>query len=116
MNRRSSGLLLSTAIPGFVQYQLAEGLSVGTTKDYERILLQWLDWNGCMDIDVVTPIRLREYMAYMRTEYKPKRIIGDNRKKLSSKTLRNIWIGLASFFHWASDEFHFTCDVKSKGG
>ena len=48
----------------------------------------------------------------MRNEYTPRRINGNNDQKLSSKTIRNIWISLSAFFTWASQEFDFTSPMK----
>ncbi len=112
MNRRPSGLLLSKAIPGFIQYQIAEGLALGTTNDYQRILQKWVAWNGDVEIAEVTSKNIRDYLVYLRTEYVPQRITGNNNKRLSSKSIRNIWIGLSSFFHWASDEFQIPNPMK----
>ena len=41
----------------------------------------------------------------MRSEFIPKRIRGKNEQKLSSKSIRNIYVRLSAFFHWASEEF-----------
>jgi integrase/recombinase XerD len=73
MNRRPSGLAISKAIPGFLQYKVAEGLSPNTIKSYERHLLLWLEYQGDMDVSRVTTRHLREYLHYMHTEYKPRR-------------------------------------------
>jgi hypothetical protein len=47
------------------------------------------------------------YLSYMRTEYPSRCITGNNDRKLSRKTIRNIWISLSAFFSWACDEFDF---------
>jgi integrase/recombinase XerD len=55
---------------------------------------------------------LRAYLNYIRTEYTPRRITGDNQRLLASKTLRNIWINLSGFFTWASLEFEIPNPMK----
>lgn len=105
MNRRPQGLCVSKAITGFIQYKVAEGLSPRSTFSYERILKQWLEYQEDIDIGQVTTKQIRDYLTYMRTEYQPRRITGNNHQKLSSKSIRNIFITFKSYFHWASDEF-----------
>jgi len=56
---------------------------------------------------------LRDYLSYMRTQYVPRRITGDNDQKLSSKSIRNIYISLCAFSHWMADEFQITNPTKS---
>jgi integrase/recombinase XerD len=107
MNRRSPGLLISKAIPGFIQYKSAEGLSPRTLICYQHDLELWLEIQGDRNVQRVTTQEFREYLNYMRTDYTPRRLTGDNNIKLSSKTIRNIWVSLSVFFHWASDEFNF---------
>jgi integrase/recombinase XerD len=110
--RRNSCLPISKAIPGFIQFKGAEGLSPRTLTSYEYDLKLWLGFQGDRDVIDVTPQELREYLNYMRTEYTPRRITGNNEQKLSSKTIRNIWISLSAFFTWASEEFEFYSPMK----
>lgn len=46
MNRRPSGLLLSKALVGFLQYKAAEGLSPSTLRGYEYNLSMWVSLTG----------------------------------------------------------------------
>ncbi|MEE9618446.1 MAG: hypothetical protein V3T90_15785 [Anaerolineae bacterium] len=46
MNRRPSGLQLSKALVGFLQYKAAEGLGPNTLCNYEDHLTVWLDYVG----------------------------------------------------------------------
>jgi integrase/recombinase XerD len=110
--RRNTCLPISKAIPGFIQFKGAEGLSPRTLTSYEYDLNLWLGFQGDRDVIDVTPQELREYLNYMRTEYTPRRITGNNEQKLSSKTIRNIWISLSAFFTWASEEFEFYSPMK----
>jgi integrase/recombinase XerD len=67
---------------------------------------------GDRDLAQVTTQELRGYLNYMRAEYTPRRITGDNDRKLSRKTIHNIWISLSSFFCWASEEFDIPSPMK----
>jgi hypothetical protein len=67
-----------------------------------------------MDVTKVTTQSLRDYLTYMRSEYTPPRITGNNNRKLSSKIIRNIWISLSAFFHWESDEFSRSGEAQSE--
>lgn len=113
MNHRSPGLFISKGIEGFLHYKVAEGLSPNTVSSYKRILEQWVSLKGDKEISKVTSADLRDYLTYMRTEYVPQRLNRDNDKKLSSKSIRNIYIGLSSFFHWAEEELNVPNPIKS---
>lgn len=109
---QSTGLSITRAIPGFIQFKSAEGLSPNTLTSYAHDLGLWLEIQGDCDLSQVTTQELREYLNHMRNEYTPRRINGNNEQKLSSKTLRNIWISLSAFFTWASQEFNFSSPMK----
>jgi integrase/recombinase XerD len=107
MNRSSSGssgLSLSKAMVGFLNAKAAEGLSDGTLTNYEFRLKQWIEFACDPDVEAVTPQDIREYLVWLRTEYRPRRYNGD-RRPLSPKTIRNAYITLSSFFTWAVQEF-----------
>ncbi|NLU53729.1 MAG: tyrosine-type recombinase/integrase [Clostridiaceae bacterium] len=105
MNHKPSGLLISIAIGGFIQFKAAEGLSPSTISSYDRILKQWLERQPDIDVGKVTAQDIRNYLTYMRNDYVPQRITGHNDRKLSSKSIRNIYIAFKAFFRWLSDEF-----------
>ena len=115
MNQRppGSGLLLSSAIEGFLQYKTAEAVSPRTIECYKRDLNHWLAYAGDVPINQLTTEKIRAYLAWLRTEYKPRRIMGDNTLPLSPKTLRNIYVTLSSFFTWAQDEFQMQHPMRS---
>ena len=115
MNQRPPGssLLLSSAIEGFLQYKIAEALSPRTIECYKRDLTQWLAYVGDLSMPKLTTDKIRAYLAYMRTDYKPRRIMGDNSLPLSPKTLRNIYVSLSAFFTWAQGEFKIDHPMRS---
>jgi len=112
MNRRPPGLETVKAIEGFLQFKSAEGLSPRTIECYRHDLNLWIEHQGNIMVDLVTSQMLREYLSFMLTEYVPRRITGNNNIKLSPKTVRNIWVTLSAFFHWASDEFNIVNPMK----
>jgi len=67
MNRRSPGFSLSKAIAGFLQHKAAEALSPTTLDSYERILQQWLDHVGDVEVGQITTQDFRAYLAWLRT-------------------------------------------------
>lgn len=111
MNRKSHGLFLSKAIPGFIQYKAAEALSPTTLRSYADDLKKWLDRTGDKEVTKVTTEDLRVFFVWLRTEYKPRRFDG-NTTPLSPKTIRNIWESLSAFFTWACVEFEFPNPMK----
>jgi len=55
MNHSPSGsLLLSKAIPGFINYITAEGLALRTIDSHERLLNKWLEHNEDQEIGKIT--------------------------------------------------------------
>ncbi len=112
MNRSPSGsLILTKAIQGFVNYKMAEGLSDRSVDSYERILKKWADHTGEKKIGSITSQDIVAYLNWLRTDYVPQRITGNN-QPLSPKTLRNVWITLSSFFEWARLEFKIANPVR----
>ena len=105
MNRRPSGLKLDKAVTGFMQYKTAEGLSPRTLVGYEHDLKLWVKYADDVDVSAVTSQDIRAYLAWLRTEYKPRRFSGGE-QPLSPKTVRNSWVTLSAFFAWAAIEFN----------
>ena len=58
-----------------------------------------------MDVAQVQTTHILAYLNSLRTDYVPRRITGNNDKKLSPKTVYRVYISVASFFTWASREF-----------
>ncbi len=104
MNQTPSGLSVSKALVGFLNTKAAEGLSPRTLQNYEHRLKQWINYAGEVDVGNFTPQKIRHYLVWLRTDYKPKRFNGDG-QPLSPKTIRNVYMTLSSFFTWASSEF-----------
>ena len=111
---RPSGLSLSRAIDGFLQFKAAESLAKGTLVSYRQHLdglKTWLEDDECVVQEISTQL-LCKYLVYLREEYVPRRITGHNDKPLSPKTIHNVWISLSAFFTWASTDFEFANPMK----
>ncbi len=89
--RPLGSLLLSKAIGGFVSYKTTEGLSENTIASYQMYLKQWIEFQGDKDIGKIISGEITKYLAWLPTDYVPKRLSGD-KQPLSPKTLRNIWV------------------------
>jgi integrase/recombinase XerD len=111
MNRSTLSLSISKAIDGFQKFKVAEGLSQRTVDSYEYYLNQWMNHIGDQDVAQIKPSDLANYLAWMRTEYKPKRWNG-NEDPLSAKSLRNVYIALRAFYSWLSKEFKLSNPAK----
>ena len=112
MNHRPSGSMsISKAIVGFVNHKYAEGLTKQSIDSYERILNRWIDHMGNKYVDDISKEDIRMYLSWLRTDYQPIRFSGETHP-LSPKTIRNIWVTLASFFKWASQEFQIPNPMK----
>lgn len=111
MNRRPPGLLVSQAIPGFLQYKAAAGLSPRTLQSYEHHLKQWVEHISDKPLKKVTTADLRGYLVFLRQEFQPFRLNGKT-DPLSPKSLHNVWITFSSFFTWASQEFNIPTPMR----
>jgi hypothetical protein len=69
-----------------------------TVSRYDRDLKLWIEYQGAMDVAEVKTTHILAHMNYLRTDYVPRRITGDNDRKLSPKTVYNLYISVASFF------------------
>jgi integrase/recombinase XerD len=76
MKHRPRVFYSTSALKGFLQYKLAEGLSPATVFNYERDLKLWLEHMGDQDIGKITPANLLEFLNYLRSEYVPRCIAG----------------------------------------
>ena len=81
MNQRSPGpktahtsILLSKAIDGFLTFKVAEVTSKRTIDSYEHISRHWQDHVGKQKVSQVRTSDLVAFLAWMRTDYKPRRI------------------------------------------
>ncbi len=105
MNRRPVDTKLSQAILGFQQFKTAEALSPCTLVNYDCALRLWLSHVGDVDLIEITTSSVLEYLAWLRVEYKPRRLSG-REGPLSSKTIRNAYAIFSAFFKWACAEFN----------
>jgi hypothetical protein len=104
MNRSPLNLTLSKSIDGFLNYKLAKGLTQRSVSSYEWVLRKWVEQRGDHLLTEVTSDDVRNYLAWLRTDYQPHRY-NHKTHPLSPKTLRNIWVTLSAFFGWAHTEF-----------
>ena len=110
-SKRGMTLSISKASDGFLKFKVAEGLSQRTVDSYEYYLNQWMEHIGDQDVSSIKPSDISDYLAWMRTQYKPKRWNGST-APLSQKTLRNIYIALRAFYAWLNKEFKLPNPAK----
>jgi integrase/recombinase XerD len=104
-------LALPKAIIGFTNDKTAEGLTDRSVDSYKRALEQWVAYAGDVEVSQISKQDIEDYLFYLRTEYVPHRFGGDT-SALAPKTLRNVYVTLASFFTWASREFQVQNPMK----
>jgi len=92
VNRSSRGtskskvsLSLAKAIDGFLKFKTAEGLSQRTITSYEFTLGHWLNYIGDQEVSDIHSSDLTGYMAWLRTEYKPRRWNGSSEFRITVK-------------------------------
>ena len=71
MNQRPTGLKVTKAITGFLQYKSAEGLSPVTVSGYDHDLKLWIEYQG--DMDKVSPEWLLDKQLFESLVKKPRR-------------------------------------------
>lgn len=111
-HRPQGSLVLSKAVTGFLQYKAAEGLSPNTLQSYERDLKLWQIYAGDILVEDISTKLIQAYLVWLRTDYKPRRITG-NQQALASKTIHNFYISLCAFFTWACREFNLPNPIKA---
>ncbi len=111
MNHSLKGLKLDDAVEGFLQHKAAEALSAATLYAYKDHLTVFRTQVGDHPVQAITTADLRAFLAWMRSDYQPRRLSGKT-GPLSPKTLRNFWVSLSAFFRWASTEFAFENPMK----
>ena len=98
---------LSRAVEGFILSKSSSGRSPNTIRNYKQELGRFADWLGDIPIDDISSRQLKEYMKFLRDEFRITHVATTpiSPRKLSSKSLRNTWGTLSSFWNWASKEF-----------
>ncbi len=77
---------------------------------------------GDKPINKVAPADIRDYLAYLRTDYVPHTFAKVNASgeasthRLSPKTLRNHWVTFKAFFGWAATEFKISNPMQDIPG
>lgn len=94
-------MLFSKAIEGFILD--ARG---GTYSPSYIPTLQWqlsymCKYFGDPELSMLTPDDWKRYMLHLRTDYKPKRLTGDE-SPLALSTIDNHWKTIRGFYNWAS--------------
>jgi hypothetical protein len=64
----------------------AEGCSFSTMTSYTQHLKLWLTYAGDVDVAAITAPDVRAYLAYLRTEYQPKRLSRNHRRPMACKS------------------------------
>ncbi len=82
-------LIISKAFDGFMIACHARGLSQNTIDDYTRTLIRFIKFTGDPEMDQVRSADISAFLASCQ---------------VSNKSKRNYYIGLASFWTWASAE------------
>jgi site-specific recombinase XerD len=100
---------LSRAIEGFLLSKSSSGRSPNTIRNYKQELGRFVEWLGDIPIDEISSNQLKEYLKYLRDDFRITHVATTpiSPRKLSSKSLRNTWGTLSSFWTWASNEFDF---------
>jgi hypothetical protein len=78
MNQRPQGLNFSKAIIGFLRHKSAEEMAPITVTGYERDLKVLIEYHGDLNIFEINLQHILSFLNFMRTDYVPRRIKGDN--------------------------------------
>lgn len=106
---------LSNAIRGFLLSREALDRSKNTINDYTNNLERFLEYMGDKTITEISSDDIEGYFVWLRKDYRWGLPHEEHKtKKLSSKSILNVWVGLSSFWHWTSEEFKITTPFKMK--
>jgi integrase/recombinase XerD len=100
----SKDFSLSQAIVGFKIAKIAEGYSPGTLSSYESRLNNLARFLGDINVVDIESTNLKEFMYFLRTDYKPQRPNGDC-SQLTEASLHGFWKAMRSFWNWLYIEF-----------
>ena len=95
------GVTMYTCVKTFQTYKLfklSDGYAQGTIDLYMWVL-STMDEYLQLDVNQITPSHLRQFMLYLRTDYKTR-----TGKPLSPSSIQNAWKALRSFWEWCEQE------------
>ena len=95
---------LSEAICGYKITKIADGYSENTIKGYQTTFNQLLDFTGDPEISKITSEQLKNFMYFLRVEYKPRSNRADANTHYKTTSLRNAWCAVRSLFRWCNVE------------
>ncbi len=94
---------MSKCVQGYRISKAADGYSENTLRGYQTHFDQLISFAGDKEIAEITSHDLRNFMVWLRQEYKPRRMSGDQ-SPYHSTTIRNAWCAIRSLFKWAGQE------------
>ena len=103
-----SEIKLSQAVEGFLLSKSASGRSQYTIRNYKKELQRFSDWIGDDSISSIVKKQIEEYFRYLREEFRitTRGLTPITPRKLSDKSLKNVWGTLSTFWKWVSEEFN----------
>lgn len=90
----------STALEGYWLTR-KRGFSKNTINDYQRTFDHFATFVGDADIGKITSVTINKFLNHCQTT-----------RKLSDKSLANIWMALSSFFTWAEAELQIKHPIR----
>lgn len=111
-----NSITLSRATEGFLYFKAASGLSKNTLSDYNYSLTKLIDYLGDPPISEITSKDLDRFFLYLRENHLVTRAATTpvQPRKLSPKTLLNIWATCSVFFRWCEREFNLANPFKTE--
>ncbi len=95
---------LSEAICGYKITKIADGYSENTIRGYQTHFDQLIEFTEDPQISKITSEQLKNFMYFLRFEYKPKQSGLGEKSHYKTTTLRNAWCAVHSLFKWANEE------------
>lgn len=94
---------MSQAIEGFKISALSDGYALVTIKGYLSSLGTLKEFLGDPEVSDITYDDLKQFMLYLRTDYKPERK-SKSLAPLATASFHRYWKAIRSFFKWANRE------------
>ena len=95
---------MTEAISEFGIAKAVEGYAESTVKGYQWRLNQLSDWLSNPQVDRITLSDLRDFIYYLRKEYKTRRWDGDA-SPLTEASIHGYWKAFRCFWNWLHDDY-----------
>jgi integrase/recombinase XerD len=97
-------LKLSKAVEGFNYSRIADGFSESTLESYKSSLVLVTKFFEDAEIESITPVDLKRFFHYLRTDYVPRHMNKEDTRPLYSAAIHGKWKAIRGLWTWAAED------------